>query len=377
MKLLPAITAMLLVMATFMPITRAADPLPGRWSEEKANDWYKTKPWMAGCNYITSSAINELEMFQPDTFDLPQIDKELGYAQGLGFTTIRVFLHNLLWDQDSAGFLGRLDQFVEVADKHHIGVMFVLLDSCWDPHPALGKQRDPTPHRHNSGWVQAPGIDILRDPSKYDSLEPYVKGVIGHFKADHRVIVWDLINEQDNTNGDAYGKVDLSDQEKTDRAMDLMVKLYTWAREINPEQPLTTCVWRGDYGDPAKLTPINAFNLANSDVINYHSYDPLPAMQKIVHDLQKFNRPLLCTEYMARPVHSTFATILPFLKQEKVAAYNWGFVSGKSQTIYPWDSWKKTYTAEPPLWFHDIFRPDGTPYKQDEVALIRKETGAP
>jgi hypothetical protein len=364
------------LMAAMVPsITRADDALPGRWSQAKANDWYRERPWMVGCNYITSTAINELEMFQPDTFDLPTIDRELGYAQGLGFNSIRVFLHNLLWDQDSAGFLSRLDQFVAVADKHHIGVMFVLLDSCWDPHPALGKQREPFPHRHNSGWVQAPGIDILRDPSKYDSLKPYIQGVVGHFKNDHRVVVWDLMNEQDNTNGDAYGKVDLSDQEKTDCALKLMTKLYSWCREIDPEQPLTTCVWRGDYSNPATLTPINAFDLNNSDVINYHCYDPLPGMKKVVHDLRQYGRPLLCTEYMARPVGSTFATILPFLKQQHIAAYNWGFVSGKTQTIYPWDSWKKTYTAEPPLWFHDIFRTDGTPYKQAEVALIRKETG--
>ncbi len=376
MKFFLSFGFIILLMASFNPATLAADPLPGRWSEDRANDWYKNRPWMVGCNYITSSAINELEMFQPDTFDLPQIDKELGYAQWLGFNTIRVFLHNLLWQQDSAGFLSRLDQFTAVADKHHNSVMFVLFDSCWDPFPKLGKQHDPKPHVHNSGWVQAPGLEILRDPSRYDALKPYVQGVVGHFKNDPRVCVWDLMNEQDNTSGDSYGKYDMSSDDKTARAIELMTRVYAWCREINPDQPLCTCVWRGDYSDPAKLSPINAFDLTNSDVINYHCYDPLPGMQKVVHDLRQFNRPLLCTEYMARPVGSTFATILPYLKEQNIAAFNWGFVSGKTQTIYPWDSWTKTYTAEPPLWFHDIFHGDGKPYREEEVALIRKTTGA-
>ena len=72
---------------------------------------------------------------------------------------------------------------------------------------------------------------------------------------------------------------------------------------------------------------------------------------------------MLCSEYMARPVGSTFDPVLAYLKQEHIGAYNWGFVAGKTQTIYPWDSWHKAYSSEPPVWFHDIFRPDGSPYK--------------
>jgi hypothetical protein len=75
---------------------------------------------------------------------------------------------------------------------------------------------------------------------------------------------------------------------------------------------------------------------------------------------------------MARPAHSTFAPHLDLMKEQKVAAYNWGFVSGKTQTIFPWDSWTKKYTNEPSLWFHDIFRADGTPFDRKEVAFIRQ-----
>ncbi len=359
---------------------RAVDDVPGRWTAERAAAWYAAQPWRAGCNFIPSTAINQLEMFQPDTFDLPTIDRELGYAHSLGFTTVRVFLHDLLWRQDSVGFLSRLDQFVATADKRGVTVMFVLFDSCWDPYPRLGPQRAPTPHRHNSGWVQSPGVELLRDPDKYDGLAPYVKGVVGHFARDKRVVAWDLFNESDNGNDSSYGtrgeRTDLPGPQKAEASLQLVALAYAWARSVDPVQPLTTCVWRGDWSDPAKLPPTDRFHLANSDVISFHNYEPAAGLAKAIASLRQYGRPVICTEYMARPLGSTFAACLPVMKAERVWAYNWGFVDGKTNTIYPWDSWQVHYNGEPPEWFHDIFRPDGTPYRADEVALIRRETGA-
>jgi hypothetical protein len=346
----------------------------GHWAADKANQWYARQPWLVGSNYITSTAINELEMWQADTFDLPTIDREFGWAQGLGMNTMRVFLHNLLWQQDSQGFLHRLDQFVEVADKHHIRVTFVLLDSVWDPRPHLGKQPAPKPHVHNSGWVQAPGADILKDESRWNSeLKPYIVGVLTHFRDDRRVLMWDLMNEPDNQN-DVYKTTELAD--KPMRALRLLKEEWSWAREANPSQPLTSGVWQGDWENDAALSEMSRFQLQNSDVITFHSYEPPEVMKRRIDSLRRFGRPVVCTEYMARPRGSTFAAILPLLKKEHVGAYNWGFVNGKSQTIYPWDSWEKSYAGEPALWFHDIFRQDGTPYDAKEVELIRQLTGA-
>ena len=114
--------------------------------------------------------------------------------------------------------------------------------------------------------------------------------------------------------------------------------------------------------------------LENSDVITFHSYSILDdgGTRKRVEQLKPYGRPLLCTEYMARPQGSTFDPVLSYFKDENIAAYNWGFVAGKAQTIYPWDSWTQSYTAEPKLWFHDIFRVDGSPYVAKEVAFIKK-----
>src|ERR1700681_3138189 len=198
-KTLVAILFLLAVSSTVLAVNAPA------WSAKQANEWYASQPFLVGSNFIPSTAINQLEMWQADTFDLPTIDRELGWAQSLGMNTMRVFLHNLLWQQDSAGFLKRMDEFLAVADKHHIRIMFVLFDSVWDPNPKLGKQHEPRPHVHNSGWVQSPGAEVLKDPAKMRELEPYVKGVIGHFKDDRRVHAWDLVNEPDNLNGKSYG----------------------------------------------------------------------------------------------------------------------------------------------------------------------------
>jgi hypothetical protein len=352
---------------------RAWSAEPGPWPIEKAEAWSRAHPWLVGCNFAPSTAINQLEMWQAETFDPIIIDWELGLAERLGFNSVRVFLHHMLWEQDAPGFLTRMEQFLAMADRHHIGVMFVLFDAVWDPFPQLGKQRDPKPGLHNSGWVQSPGAKILADPRKFDALKDYVAGVLGKFKDDRRVHAWDLFNEPDNTNGSSYGRQEPAS--KPERAMALLEKTFAWAREVAPSQPLTAGVWIGSLSDPDKLSPINRYMLTQSDVISFHNYRPLAELKKDVESLKRYRRPILCTEYMARPMGSTFDPILPYLKAEHVGAYNWGFVAGKTQTIYPWDSWKKPYAAEPPVWFHDIFRNDGTPYDAKEVAFIRKVTG--
>ncbi len=342
-----------------------------RWSERKANDWYRRQPWLVGANYVPASAINQLEMWQADTFDPRAIDREFAWAEQAGFNTMRVFLHNLLWQQDAKGFLQRMDQFLGIAARHHIRIAFVLFDSVWDPNPKLGRQRDPRPRVHNSGWMQAPGRELLSHPERWDAeLKPYVTGVISQFRDDRRVLMWDLMNEPDNSDGPPK---DLAN--KAEAALQLLTRTWAWARAARPSQPLTSGVWDGDWSNDAKLSAMQRFQLDNSDVITFHNYGPLPAMQQSVASLERFHRPILCTEYMARTRGSTFQAILPFLHEKRIAAYNWGLVSGKTNTIYPWDSWQKQYTSEPSPWFHDVFRPDGTPYDPAEVALIRRLTG--
>jgi hypothetical protein len=344
-----------------------------RWSEEKANAWYAQQPWLVGSNYIPADAINQLEMWQADTFDPQQIDKELGWAQGIGMNTMRVFLHDLLWQQDPEGFRKRIDTFLTIADKHHIRPVLVLFDSCWDPDPKLGPQHPPIPGVHNSGWVQSPGEKALRDSSQYPRLKTYVEGVIGAFANDKRVLAWDLWNEPSNGNDSSYGKND--PRNKKQLVLTLLPQVFSWAREAHPSQPLTSGVWNGDWSSLDKMDAISRVQIEQSDVISFHNYGWPEEFEQRIDQLRQFHRPLICTEYMARGAGSTFDTILPIAKKNHVAAINWGFVAGKTQTYLPWDSWQRPYVLQQPtVWFHDIFHPDGKPYRERETELIRKLT---
>lgn len=347
-----------------------------RWSEQQANTWYQQQPWLVGGNYMPATAINQLEMWQADTFDPGRIDKELKWAQKIGMNTMRVFLHDLVWQQDAPGFIQRINTFLTIADKHGIKPMFVLFDSCWDPFPQLGPQRAPKPGVHNSGWVQGPGAKALQDASQYPRLETYVKGVVGAFANDKRILAWDMWNEPDNSNKNSYGPVELPIKEKVAYVETLLPQVFAWARAANPSQPLTSGVWQGKWDSPDNLSMVDRIQLDNSDVISFHNYEQPESFEKAIQSLQRYNRPLLCTEYMARGNKSTFQGTMPVAKRYNVAAYNWGLVAGKTQTHLPWDSWQQPYTngREPAIWFHEVFQTNGKPYKKEETKFIKNMT---
>jgi hypothetical protein len=354
-------------------VSLAANAQSARWTEAQANDWYSHQPWIVGSNYLPADAINQLEMWQADTFDAKEIDKEFGWAEGIGMNTMRVFLHDLLW-QDPQGFKKRLDEFLTIASRHHIRPVLVLFDSCWDPNPKLGPQHPPIPGVHNSGWLQSPGAKGLDDPSEEGRLREYVQGVVGAFAKDPRILAWDVWNEPSNTNGGSYGRNEPKDKQA--RVLELLPKVFEWARSAHPTQPLTSGVWEGEWSLD-KADAITKVQLEQSDVISFHNYSWPEDFEEHVVTLERYHRPILCTEYMARPVGSTFDGILPIAKKHHIAAINWGFVVGKSQTNLPWDSWQKPYVLQqPPVWFHDIFYRDGRPYRQHEVDLIRQLTAA-
>jgi hypothetical protein len=347
-----------------------------RWPEPKAQAWYAQQPWLIGSNYVPRSAINQLEMWQEATFAPEEIERELGWAEAIGMNTMRVFLHDLLWEQDAAGFRKRIDQFLTIASRHHIRPLFVLFDSCWDPLPRLGPQHPPTPGVHNSGWVQSPGAAGLADAKQHPRLKAYVQGVVGAFAKDDRVLAWDVWNEPDNDNAGSYPKEELKD--KTARVTALLPLTFEWAREANPQQPLTSGVWGSleTSADGSSLSELQQIQLRESDIVTFHNYTWPEYFKRQVAWLKKYNRPVICTEFMARSVGSTFDSILPIAKQERVGAINWGFVAGKTQTFLPWDSWRHPYVLDqPPVWFHEVLRPDGTPYRPAEVDLIRQLTG--
>jgi hypothetical protein len=357
----------------------SAEPAPRssgevtRWSADRANRWYQAQGWLVGANYIPSTAINQLEMFQPGTYDLRRINTELGWARAYGFNSVRVFLHDQLWAQDARGFQNRLAQFVGIATSHGIRPLFVFFDSCWDPFPKLGPQRAPRPGVHNSGWVQSPGAERLGDPGYTRVLHDYVTSVLTQFRSDNRILGWDLWNEPDNP-ARVYQKVERKD--KLERVTELLPQVFRWARSVDPSQPLTSGVWRGgDQGEQGGRSPISDIQLSNADVITFHSYAEPAAFESRIAELAPLGRPIICTEYMARPQGSTVEAILPVAKRHNVGAFNWGLVAGKTQTYFPWDSWDHPYAAVPKLWFHDLLLPDGRPYRDSEFQVARTLAG--
>jgi hypothetical protein len=342
-----------------------------RWTEDRAQEWYENQPWLVGCNFLPSNAINQIEMWEE--FDAETIDRELGWAESVGFNTVRVFLHDACWTNDKEQFNSKVDKFLEICHAHSIRPMIVLFDGVWDPDPQLGPQRQPRPGVHNSGWVQGPGRVILRDHAKQDELKGYVTNVIEVFKDDPRVLAWDLFNEPDNPNAGSYGPLELKNKDAL--AARLTRRSFEWAREVDPSQPLTVCLWQGaPWDEKAKLNQVHQAALELSDVISFHDYGAPKSMNARIQQLRKTGRPLICTEFMARGNGSTFEDILPILKKEHVGAYCWGLVDGKSQTKYPWSTWQTPILDEPEPWHHDIFHEDGKPYKDSEVELIKSLT---
>jgi len=348
-----------------------------RWSKEKAWDWNNQYNWFVGTNFNPSTSINQLEFWQKESFDIETIDKELRWSSELGMNLHRVYLHNLLWDQDSIGFIDRIEKYLATSNKYGIKTMFVLLDDVWHPIPKLGKQEAAIPFVHNSRWVQAPGAEILGDSTRHNELKGYIKGIITHFANDKRVVCWDLYNEPDNVAWQK-GLVELELKNKHIYSFALLKKTFQWAREVNPSQPLTAGLWKGKietWGTPDKLRSLEKYMVMNSDIISFHAYDSnMDSIRKKITELKKYGRPLICTEYMARSNNNTFENVLPILKENKIAAINWGFVSGKTNTIYPWSSWVDNLTEEPEIWLHDILRQDKTSFSEQEIEFIKELT---
>lgn len=375
MKVLKHIAVLLYIIAV-IPISAQQKPAgAGRsiWTPEQAKAWYNQQPWLVGANFLPSTAINELEMWQAETFDTATIARELQWAANIGMNTMRVFLHDLAYKQDPEGFKKRIDIFLRIAARYKIRPLLVLFDSCWDPFPHTGKQHEPAPFLHNSGWVQSPGADALKDEKQYPRLKKYVVDIVTRFNKDNRVVGWDVWNEPDNTNNSSYGRFE--PYNKVELVHKLLEQVFVWTRSANPAQPITAGIWAGNWASHDSLRSIEKLMIEGSDIISFHNYDKAEDFEQRIQWLQRYGRPIICTEYMSRGNGSTFEGSLPVAKKYRVAAFNWGLVSGKSQTIYPWDSWQKKYTAEPELWFHDIFRKDGSPYKTNEVDLIKQLTG--
>lgn len=338
---------MLLKISLFFFIISSCDTFASGQSARESRS-----AWIVGCNFIPSTAVNQLEMWQAATFDTATIDRELGYAQAIGLNTVRVFLHNLAWRTDPAGFKKRMNTYLVIADGHHIKTIFVFFDDCWNPHPKMGKQPEPIFGVHNSRWVRSPSKYEHDHSADWSFLQCYVRDVIGSFRTDKRILAWDLYNEPGNNE---YGLA----------SFPLLRQIFFWAKKTHPSQPLTSGIWTADYPQ------MNHFVLNHSGILTFHNYEDTVSLKKAMDSLAAYHKPVICTEYMARTYGSTILTHLPVFKRYNVGALNWGLVSGKTNTIYPWSSIGHPFKEEPKVWHHDLLRKDGSPFDPKETELIK------
>jgi hypothetical protein len=264
-------------------------------------------------------------------------------------------LQYLVWKHEGDAFLKTFERFLAAAEKNGMTVLPIFFDDCAfsgrEPYP--GRQDEPNPGVHNSGWTASPGFSIADDPSSEKSLKAYVQNIVEKYKNDGRITAWDLYNEPGNSG-------------REHKSLPLLKKTFDWARECGPSQPLTSGIWAWKKFD---------FACAElSDIISFHDYGNIEDTKKHLDELKKYKRPLFCTEWLHRPNGSAIASHLPLFKAEKIAAYNWGLVNGKTQTHLNWDA-SKNKGNETAIWQHDIFTKDLKPYSAEEIGLLKKLSG--
>ena len=334
-----------------------AVPATGRWTSSQAQTWYRSTAWPVGCNFLPSTAINDVEMWEAETFDPETIARELGWAHSLGMNAVRVFLNYVVWRDDPAGMKARLKQFMETAASRGIRVVPVLFDDCAfaGREPETGPQGDPAPGIHNSGWVPSPGLKQVTDRNAWPDLARYVEDIVGSFGQDERVLFWDLYNEPGNSR-------------MGEKSLPLVEATFDWARSVAPSQPLTVGVWADFHG------PMGRRLMNLSDIISFHSYESPAVVDELLRSFDPMGRPVICTEWLHRANGNTVGAILPLFEARRVGCFNWGLVAGRTQTYLPWES--RAGDPAPALWQHDLLHADGTAYRDDEVAVFRRVLAA-
>ena len=321
------------------------------WTAEQAQEWYAKIAWQVGFNYVTSTAVNSTEMWQAESFDEETIRRELTRARDCGYNSLRVFLPYIVWEAEGDIFLKHFDTFLQIAAENELSVLPILFDDCafdGGQDPFYGKQYDPIPGVHNGRWTPSPGFATADDPAKQISLRDYVHAVIGPHANDDRILAWDLYNEPGNTKRGAA-------------CLPLLVNVFRWARECKPAQPLTAGPWRTGIYDSTYYAMLEL-----SDVLSFHSYNDLETtISKWIEPMEQLNKPMFVTEWLCRERDNTFETHLPLWAEKKISCWQWGLVVGKTQT----NLWWGEDNCEP--WQHDTLHPDGTPYRPEELALMR------
>ena len=347
-----------------------------QWSKERAWEWYNSRPWIRGCNYLPANCVNRIEMWQEYNSDkvFETMEEEFKLIQSIGYNSIRVIIEFLVWDKEHDGYMERFERFLTLANKYGISVMLVLANDCMRPKgyevDKLGEQpcdwgyhggRKMSQH----GIFNAMGHHYLDEPETAPRFFAMIREFVEKYKNDERINIWNVYNEVGNSN-------------RREVTLPNLKKIFEICREIDPIQPLT-CETASYYGgDFFETCEVEKYGVLNSDIISFHNYGSYESNIRTIKNLKKFGRPLINSEWLARCLNNNVEELFPLYYLEKVGCYNWGLVGGKAQYYEPWNSTWENYEKNPDLkwdftkWFHDLFRLNHRPYNPKEIEIIKK-----
>lgn len=353
-----------------------------RWSKERAWEWYNNRPWIRGCNFMGSDCANRIDQWQELGFEesIKVADEELKLAAETGFNSIRIILEFIVWKEEHDGFMERFERYLETAAKHGISCMIVFGNDCMPPKTPEWKPQKLGVQHYDWGWhggrkvsqhgtFKAAGYHILDEPEIAKEHYEWVREIVTKYKDDERIVMWDVFNEPGNSN-------------RKSMSLPHVKKFFEIIREIDPVQPLTSCLWQFPENITSnifeEISEIQKYVLENSDIISYHSYSTYERNIQLLKELKKLGRPIVNTEWLARCLNNNVQEMFPLFYLENVGCYNWGFVAGKYQTYEPWNSVWDQYKENPNLnwdftkWFHDLYRPSLHPYDPREIDIIKR-----
>jgi hypothetical protein len=333
-----------------------------RWDKERAHDYMESFGTVVAVNYVPAYCYNYIQIWYDFKEDV--IRRELGWAKNSGINSLRMFLP--LFSFQEGGYWqevkARFRKLVDIAGEMGMSVMITFQPNYMKVNQSAKPQApyvEFNPGRHKNHW-QYPNSDFSSFqiyPLALREMYAMLDDIMAEYTGDKRIIAWDLWNEA------PY-------EERF-----TLEYIFHHAREINPSQPLTAC-WE-------------AYDI--SDIVTFHNYTrpekiaaeyaypgqggsyPLHASIEFIPELERalsFDRPVLCTECLARTFGNNFEAILPYFSKYNIGFYFWGLCAGSAQYHFPW-GWPEG-SPEPKNWFHCILYPDGEPYREAEIDLLRQ-----
>jgi hypothetical protein len=335
-----------------------------RWDESKASQYMQKFGEVKGCNYVPSDGSSILHLPNEEL-----IRRELGWARDVvGLNSVRVWIGLAEYQIDQEGVMKNFDSFLQICNENQIKVLPVLsIQQVLDPDYDLEAPdaNEPVmnfyPSVHGGGWrypgrlhwtcCEPEGSISPKTLAAWTKTRPaaeqFVRSVLNRYARDERIILWDLYNEAPKA------------------ARPVVELIFQWAREANPSQPLSVC-WQGH--DLSDVITFHTYTRPGYETANRNSsgWDFLTELDWA----RAWGRPMLCTEWLARPFGNTIEAILPFFERYHIGWYVWGLCAvGPAQYQFPWD-WPMG-SPPPEKWFHCLLYPDGTPYSAEEILLIR------